>query len=67
MRSFGVGQRFKSNDVPDVVEVRWVDPAQASCAVVFKVANHFEDETVFAPDFFEHWTLVEERIASVAA
>jgi hypothetical protein len=62
-----VGQRFKSSDVPVAVEVRWVDLADGYCALVFNVANHFEEETVFAPDFFDHWTLVEARIASVAA
>lgn len=66
MSAFQVGQRFKSKDVRAVVEVRWVDPGDRSCAVVFNVANPFEDETVFATDFFEHWTL-EEGTAVLAA
>lgn len=59
MRTFHVGQKFKSKDVQEIVEVRWVDAQDQCCAVVFNVANPFEDETVFATDFFENWTLVE--------
>lgn len=67
MRAFEAGQRFKSQDMREVIAVRWVDPHDRYCAVVFNVANKFEDETVFAPDFFEHWSLVEEHVPSVAA
>lgn len=67
MRAFRVGDRFKSKDVKEIVEVRWVDPRDRSCAVVFNVANRFEDETVFAVDFFDHWTLAEEVPQTLAA
>ena len=67
MRPFQVGDRFKSNDVKEIVEVRWVDPQDANCAVVFNVANQSEDETVFASDFFLHWSLVAEGTRSLAA
>ncbi|HEY7229164.1 MAG TPA: hypothetical protein VH558_02210 [Pseudolabrys sp.] len=67
MRTFQVGDRFQSNDVTDIVEVRWVHPQDPYCAVVFNVANQFEDETVFASDFFGCWTLVEEGTESLAA
>lgn len=67
MKAFQVGQRFKRNDVRETVDVRWVDPQDRSCAVVFNVANHFEDETVFAGDFLSHWTLLEEGKESLAA
>jgi hypothetical protein len=67
MRAFQVGDRFKSKDVKEIVEVRWVDPRDRSCAVVFNVANRFEDETVFALDFFDHWTPVEESPQTLAA
>jgi hypothetical protein len=60
MKPFRVGERFKGNDVEKVVEVRWVDPHDQYCAVVFNVANRFEDETVFATDFLNYWTLIEE-------
>ncbi len=67
MRAFQVGDRFKSKDVKAIVEVRWVDPRDQSCAVVFNVANPFEDETVFAADFLEHWTLAKEGPLTLAA
>ena len=67
MRAFQVGQRFKSTDVREVVEVRWVHPRDRGCAVVFNVANPFEDETVFATDFLRQWALVEEGAAPLAA
>ena len=67
MRRFQVGDRFKSNEVTDIVEVRWVHPQDPYCAVVFNMANQFEDETVFASDFLGSWTLVEESTESLAA
>jgi hypothetical protein len=67
MRAFQVGDRFKSKDVKEIVEVRWVDPRDRHCAVVFNVANQFEDETVFASDFLGDWTLVEEGTEFLAA
>ena len=67
MRAFHVGDRFKSKDVQAIVEVRWVDPRDQRCAVVFNVTNQFEDETVFAADFLEHWTLAEQDRQTLAA
>jgi len=67
MSPFQVGDRFKSKDVKEIVEVRWVDPQDRHCAVVVNVANRFEDETVFASDFFDHWTLVEGGNEALAA
>lgn len=67
MRAFHVGDRFKSKDMKAIAEVRWVDPRDRTCAVVFNVANQFEDETVFAADFLGHWTLVEETPHTLAA
>jgi hypothetical protein len=67
MRAFHVGDRFTSKNVKAIVEVRWVDPRDRTCAVVFNVANQFEDETVFAADFLEHWTLLEEDRQTLAA
>jgi hypothetical protein len=42
--------------------VRWVDPLDRNCAVVFDVSRQFDDETVFAAEFFDDWTIVEERV-----
>ena len=67
MRRFQVGDRFKSKDARAIVEVRWVDPQDRDCAVVVNVANQFEDETVFASDFFNHWSSVEEGSEALAA
>jgi len=67
MRAFQVGDRYNSSDVAEIVEVRWVDPQDRHCAVVFNVANRFEDETVFAGDFLIQWTLVVEGTKSLAA
>ena len=67
MRPFQIGDRFKSKDVKEIVEVRWLDPQDPDCAVVVNVANQFEDETVFAGDFFDHWSLVEEGDEALAA
>jgi hypothetical protein len=67
MRAFQRGDRFKSTGVKEIVEVRWVDPADSHCAVVFNVANGFEDETVFASDFLNHWTLVRQGAEALAA
>ena len=66
MRPFQVGDRFKSNDATAIVEVRWVDPQDQYCAVVFNVANQLEDETVFASDFLRRWTLVKGSQAQAA-
>ena len=51
MGPFQVGDRFKSKDVKEIVEVRWTDPQNRDCAVVVNVANQFEDETVFSSGF----------------
>lgn len=67
MKPFQVGDRFKSHDVNAIVEVRWVDPRDHGCAVVFNVANHFEDETVFASEFLRGWTLISEGAEALAA
>jgi hypothetical protein len=67
MRPFQVGDRLKSKDVKEIVEVRWVDPQYPDCAVVVNVANQFEDETVFASDFFDNWSLIEEGTEDLAA
>lgn len=67
MRSFQVGDRFKGKGVKEIVEVRWVDPQDRDCAVVVNVANQFEDETVFAADFFDHWSLIGEDTGALAA
>lgn len=50
-----------------IVEVRWVDPQDCYCAVIFNVANQFEDETVFAGDFLRGWTLVVPGTEALAA
>ena len=67
MRAFHVGDRFKSKDVMQIVEVRWVDPQDRACAVVLNVANPFEDETVFAGDFLLRWSPVEKSTEALAA
>lgn len=67
MRPFHVGDRFRSKDVKEIVEVRWVDPQDRYCAVVFNVANQLEDETVFASDFLASWSLVKEVTEVLAA
>lgn len=60
MRRFQVGDQFRSNEFAAIVEVRWVDPQDQNCAVVFDIGNQFDDETVFATEFFDDWTIVEE-------
>jgi len=67
MRAFQVGERYNSEYVREVVKVRWIDPQDQYCAVVFNVANRFEDETVFASDFMNYWTLIEEDNQFLAA
>jgi hypothetical protein len=49
MRTFQVGARFKSNDVTDIVEVRWVHPQDPCCAVVFNIENHAARHRVITP------------------
>ncbi|GEM_PF-4275234 len=60
MGPFQVGDKFRANDFAGLVEVRWVDPQDGNCAVVFDIANQFGDETVFATEFFNDWTIMEE-------
>jgi hypothetical protein len=67
MTAFHVGDRFTSKETKEIVQVRWVDPQDRSCAVVFNLSNPFEDETVFAGDFLDHWSLAGERSAVLAA
>jgi hypothetical protein len=65
MKRFRVGDKFKANEFAGMVEVRWIDPADEDCALVFNVANKFDAETVFAADFFNDWTLVEDGAGPV--
>ena len=55
MRPFKVGDVFKGNHSDQVVTVRWVDPKDHFRAVV-----DYAETTVFAAQFLNHWTLIQE-------
>lgn len=65
MRPFQLGDKFRANEFGGMVEVRWVDPRDRYCAVVFNMADQLDNETVFAADFCNDWTLVEEGAVSI--
>jgi len=55
MRPFRVGDVFQGNHSGKIVEVIWVDPRDHFRAVI-----DFEETTVFAAQFLNHWTLIAE-------
>jgi hypothetical protein len=61
MRPFRVGDQFKGNHTGLIAEVSWVDPQDHFRAVIN--GTDFVDETVFAAQFLNHWTLIKEGIA----
>lgn len=64
MRPFRVGDKFKGNHVGYNAEVTWVDPQDRRRATIS--IKDLPDETVFAAQFLNHWTLIEEGPAAAA-
>ena len=60
MRPFRVGDQFKGNKIGRIVEVVWVDPEDHFRATISDAKREFDDETVFAAQFLNHWTLIKE-------
>jgi hypothetical protein len=60
MRAFRVGDQFKGNQIGRIVQVVWVDPEDRFRAVISDVNGEFDDETVFAAQFLNYWTLTKE-------
>jgi hypothetical protein len=58
MRPFLIGDQFKGNQIGRIVEVQWVDPEDHFRAVISDVNGEYDDETVFAAQFLNHWTLM---------
>jgi len=60
MRAFRVGDQFKGNHSGLLAEVTWVDPHDHFRAVIKCMGGsrtRYVDETVFAAQFLNHWTL----------
>jgi hypothetical protein len=62
MRPFRVGDEFKGNHSGTVAEVIWVDPQDRFKAVVN--TSELIEQTVFASQFLNHWTLIKEGSAA---
>jgi hypothetical protein len=63
MRAFRVGDHFRGNHSGLTAEVTWVDPNDHFRATVNCLRGDVieqVDQTVFAAQFLNHWTLVRE-------
>jgi hypothetical protein len=60
MRPFRVGDEFKGKQIGRIAKVEWVDPQDHFRAVISDVKGGFDDETVFAAQFLNYWTLTKE-------
>jgi hypothetical protein len=55
MRPFRVGDALRGNHCGKTVEVIWVDPHDH-----FRAVMDYEETSVFAAQFLNHWTVMKE-------
>ena len=64
MRPFRVGDQFRGNHSGLIAEVSWIYREDHFRAVVY--STDFVDQTVYAAQFLNHWTLIKEGPAPAA-